>query len=434
MVLQSSEPRLERVSGPPSELLATWESQGWPSGPGLRLVEFQLESPWQGENEVTILTGVYLVSTAGIEGFLVTDRPISDIPLEDGGPHVAFSRLQSTLSAVACMPGQPLKLEPLSVPKPWGQEIWYTGIEERGVCRFVDGASSTPIPWLQAAAPRGWLGEGAPPVLLKILDPSPEPVIGDLYFELHDEKREVYVVTHVDRGAWPDGIGAIRYGFDRERVAAASDEDEFRREYLEAVRRYEAVRRDIDNAEHTPSPDLLEQEKMLRAEMDAYTALRPLGVGDVVRVPLLLPHSLQHGVRTVEFQTPVYERQILAFAQKVLTQDHWDTEEAVSRMTLLAPEDEPLETVLDQPGVTVERIVDFDDFEVFRARLSGKVSWTPDLGGSYALMMVIEGRGRVSGRVLSAEEAVLLPGGFASGIAPEGATKECVFLLALPRR
>src|SRR5690606_10110912 len=84
------------------------------------------------------------------------------------------------------------------------------------------------------------------PALLKILDPLPEEVFGDLYFELHQEKREVYVVTHVDAGAWPDGCGAIRFGFNQaERQKAPSDED-FRQQFLRAVADYEQVRRIID--------------------------------------------------------------------------------------------------------------------------------------------------------------------------------------------
>ena len=27
----------------------------------------------------------------------------------------------------------PIPLQPIAIPKPWGQEIWYTGIEQRGV-------------------------------------------------------------------------------------------------------------------------------------------------------------------------------------------------------------------------------------------------------------------------------------------------------------
>jgi hypothetical protein len=163
--------------------------------------------------------------------------------------------------------------------------------------------------------------------LLKILDPSSTPVLGDLYFELHEEKREVYVVTHIDREAWPDGVGYIRYGFAPERVGQFANEAEFRSAYLAAVQAYESVRRALDSLPEGAEPDreLLALEPVLREGMNSFTGLRALRVGDVVEVPLLVPHALLHGVRTVEFQTPTYERKILSFAQKVLTQDHWDT-------------------------------------------------------------------------------------------------------------
>jgi hypothetical protein len=366
---------------------------------------------------------------------LVTDQQLSVGGGEDAGS--LFAQAQVCSGAVVFRPNQPLPLEPLSIPKPWGQEIWFTGIEERGVCHFADGDSRTPIPWLQAVVPDATLGSpGTPPVLLKILDPSSEPVTGDLYFELHDEKREVYVVTHVDPQAWPDGVGAIRYGFNPARVDAAGGPAAFRAVYLAAVQDYERVRREIDSlpaGSETP-PGLAAEERRLRSEMDAYTALMPLQVGDVVRVPLLLPHSLQHGVRTVEFQTPVYERQILSFAQKVLTQDHWDTADAVQRMTLVAPPPEPLELLVDKPGVRVERIVDFEDFEVSRATLGDANAWTPPTAGSYALVMVISGALSLPGLTLEREQAALLPAGSALQLAPADEGAETVVLVASPRR
>ncbi|MDX2350038.1 MAG: hypothetical protein QNK32_06580, partial [Porticoccus sp.] len=255
--------------------------------------------------------------------------------------------------------GQPMILETVSIAKPWGQEIWYTGIEERGVSRVSDGVASVPLPWLLSVAPRRFAANCEQKInLLKILDPLPEAVYGDLYFELHEEKREVYVVTHIDRDAWPDGVGAIRFGFNPECRAEYLTDDAFKTAYQSSVQHYEVVRREVDSlldscrqsegvgldapvsAEVVKSwmsqlPETLrQQEANLREQMNRFSALLPLRVGDVVQVPLLTPHSLQHGVRTVEFQTPVYERMILSFAQKVLTQTHWDTEKAIAMMSL----------------------------------------------------------------------------------------------------
>ncbi|NJN51182.1 MAG: hypothetical protein HC809_04765, partial [Gammaproteobacteria bacterium] len=76
-----------------------------------------------------------------------------------------------------------------------------------------------------------------------MLDPHAEPVRGDLYFELHDTKREVYVVTHIDPTAWPGGRGGIAFGMNQVLRNACGDDVRFRRDYIDAVARYEAVRR-----------------------------------------------------------------------------------------------------------------------------------------------------------------------------------------------
>ena len=251
----------------------------------------------------------------------------------------------SRYGAIQIALNRPLLLAPVTVAKPWGREIWFTGIEARGQAGVYGEGGILPLPWLlEVAAPEVLGVESSALNLLKILDPLPEPVYGDLYFELHEEKREVYVVTAVDRRCWPNGVGAIRYGFDPAVRAHYPSDAAFRRAYLESVQAYEAVRDRIQAVEDSwrteegyglrdpvPAatsrrwraalpPDLRRLEAERRRIMEGFTLLRPLRVGDVVQVPLRLPHALQHGVRTVEFQTPVYERRILSFAQKVLTQ------------------------------------------------------------------------------------------------------------------
>ena len=111
----------------------------------------------------------------------------------------------------------PLELLPSCIPKPWGQEIWYTGVEQRGVCRFATGGDGcTPIPWLQAVLPEAAAGvvRATAAVVEDTGSGAAAVITGDLYFELHEQKREVYVVTQVDERAWPDGVGYIRFGFD----------------------------------------------------------------------------------------------------------------------------------------------------------------------------------------------------------------------------
>jgi hypothetical protein len=350
---------------------------------------------------------------------------------------------------------QPLPLQPIGIPKPWGQEIWYTGVEARGVARFGTDDRQIPIPHLLAVMP-SLLGQVplGPLILLKILDPLPEEIFGDLYFELHNEKREVYVVTHIDRQAWPNGVGRMRLGFNAEAIERAGSQDAFRRQFLEQVVAYREVRFEIDRLldasrqEHNlslnePLPveqlkgwlqeipqSLVDREKQLRQAMESYYGSLPLQAGDVVQVPLNVPHSLQHGVRTIEFQTPVYERRIVAFGQKVLTQSAWDTERAVEEMDVTTPRRPQLPVVTSRDGLMVERVVDFSDFQVERFTLSEASSYET-YGDTYRLMIVIQGQVIVGNHELAAEGAVLLPALANISIRPQS-EDSVVFLIATP--
>ena len=51
-------------------------------------------------------------------------------------------------------------------------------------------------------------------------------------------------------------------------------------------------------------PGLAAKEAAARSACLTFTDERALEVGDVIRVPTWVPHSLQQGVRVVEFQTP----------------------------------------------------------------------------------------------------------------------------------
>jgi hypothetical protein len=125
----------------------------------------------------------------------------------------------------------------------------------------------------------------------------------------------------------------------------------------------------------------------------------------VVVVPTWLPHSLQHGVRVIEFQTPTYERYIISFAQKVLTQDHWDTEAAVRRMRLDAPPPPTFAEVADG----VETIVSFDDFRVWRVTLPGGAELPLPTHPSYALCMGVRGQVGLDTLRLGPEQAAFVP-------------------------
>ncbi len=356
-----------------------------------------------------------------------------------------------------CLSGL-IKLATVCIPKPWGQEIWYTGIEQRGVSSVL-GANGNriPLPWLlQFAAP--WFAlksDNEAPVLLKILDPHPEPVYGDLYFELHEKKQEVYVVTSIDKQAWPDGVGAIRLGFDSVKVDQASSPQLFKQQFLTAVQEYEAIRRRIDTFIDTlrlrddialQQPVDIETQKKWDSEvpeqwkaherqkrqvMNEFSILVPLKVGDVVKVPCYVPHALQHGVRVVEFQTPVYERCIVSFAQKVLTQQHWDTDYAVNAMILHTPEQQAFIKESPAKGVLQEEIVAFDDFVVERISIEPQSQWVRPIKHTYQLVMVVEGDILCDGTLLSKEESGLLLAKKAVCI-ENMSSKKGTFLLARP--
>lgn len=315
--------------------------------------------------------------------------------------HDAFGhRVEARLGRHELYLDEPVRLAPASVEKPWGREIWHTGIEARGESRVLTPQGELPLSQYLALAPRRLCGL-APLLLLKVLDPSPRAVLGDLYFEVHRHKREVYVVTHVDREAWPAGRGGIRYGMNQALRGSYGDDDAFRRDYLAAVKAYEAVRRAIDAGEPMPA----EREAELRAAMERFTHLRELAVGDVVVVPPWLPHSLQHGVRVIEFQTPTYERYVISFAQQVLTQEHWDSETAVAGMRLDVPPDPQFEDI----GDGVERIVAFDHFRVWRAHLPPGGHLVPPGHPSYLVCIAVHGQVRLGSLVLEPEQAAFVP-------------------------
>ena len=422
---------ISRQTGDPVAQCLTWFAQADPRD--LLLVEFSLSQWWLDQSPELELLAIY--SKDGPSTFSCAVSAEVDLDPSD----LARQGLRDWAAAQGVLvfsPGQVLQLQPAHIPKPWGQEIWFTGVEERGVCHFSDGNCSAPIPWVQALLPEAAGGPaGEPLVLLKILDPAPREVTGDLYFELHQEKREVYVVTHVDADAWPDGVGGIRYGFDPARVAAAGSEANFRQQYLDAVKAYEAVRREIDGLSEGDFPDesLRGKELDLRQRMNGFTYMRELRVGDVVIVPLLMPHSLQHGVRTIEFQTPVYERQILSFAQKVLTQDHWDTAAAVQHMRLTPPERDSFQALSAPDGVIAERIVDFPDFEVRRLTMKPGKTLKLEAQDCYQLLMVVQGQLPLSGVELDAEQAAFLPAGQDYQLASADPSEGLVLLLARPR-
>lgn len=315
-----------------------------------------------------------------------------------------------------CNLSEPLLLESVHIPKPWGKEIWFTGIEERGQSAVQQDQKLLSLPWLLSLAPTRLLsGDHKELILLKVLAPLADEVHGDLYFEMHEEKQEVYIVTHIDSDAWPDNIGKIRLGFNAHKHAEFANDDKFKLAYLDAVKNYENIRRKIDALfdqkrvenhidlrspvdaalakiwEEDLSAELVQQEQYYRNEMDNFTALKSLKIGDVVKVPCFVPHALQHGVQVIEFQTPVYERKILSFAQKVLTQEHWDTQEALTKVQTNTPLQTDLTRLSETDDQLEEQVAVFNDFEVRRVTLKKGAEFTLKKNSRYTLMMIIAG-------------------------------------------
>ena len=84
----------------------------------------------------------------------------------------------------------PVMLAPVYIEKPWGREIWYTGIEKRGESSvMIDGKNSIPMSLFLSLAPKQ-LTNFKLSALLKVLDPKPVKSLGNLYLELHEEKEE----------------------------------------------------------------------------------------------------------------------------------------------------------------------------------------------------------------------------------------------------
>ena len=337
---------------------------------------------------------------------------------------------------------KPLALEPITITKPWGCELWYSAIEQRGVSYVGSKKAHLPIHHVLAMLARRWgvvfsckaINE-TDLLLLKVLAPYPDEEFGDLYFEMHQYKQEVYVVTHIDQQAWPEGSGAVRLGFAANKIATYEGPEQFRHAFEQAVDTYKEVRDEIDSLldkkrlEHDYSIDmplppevhrqwlselplaLQQKEKRLKQQMYSFTQLHPLKLGDVVEVPSYTPHALQHGVRVVEFQNQVYERQIIAYGQKVLTQNNWDTSNAVKHMKLELPSLFNSDVVEQGNHSKVERIVNMEHFEVYRISASAYTLMNLPISLNYQVAVAIHGDIDIDGLFCGPEEAMLLPPG-----------------------
>lgn len=220
----------------------------------------------------------------------------------------------------------PSALRPVTVAKPWGREVWYSGVEARGESGVCTTSGVEPL--------SHYLGERdrtKPVILLKALQATK----GNLYLEVHETKSEVYVVDRID------GTGRMLLG-PRPEVLARLGEPAFRAAVRQAAVQAETGAAAVDAVQSFMNP----------------VHLRP---GDAVTIPLRVPHSLLKGVHVIEFQTPVFERKILAASQPVVTQQGWDTDAAVATMDLAvqprveSPQGDGIQVVARAPDFTVTR-------------------------------------------------------------------------------
>ncbi|MFK7731653.1 MAG: hypothetical protein AB8B48_08540 [Pseudomonadales bacterium] len=368
--------------------------------------------------------------------------------------NVSLAALGRSMDTPVIDSRRPVPLMTVEIPKPWGQEIWYTGIETRGISSVKTLTTSCPLNWWLAAIPESLSGvlQHEAPILLKILAPHHEPVLGDLYFELHEIKREVYVISAIDETAWPGGTGAIRIGFSPQRRAEYQSDEDFKLAYAAAVASYRQVRCQVDDwllenglmaadpcklesvkesLEQVPA-DLQMAEKQRRLAMEEFTQLHSIGVGDVVVIPRNVPHSLQHGVRAVEFQTPVYERKIVSFAQRVLTQAHWDTDAAMQVTDMR--DYLPIQFDAEPCGQgSRQKIVDFDDFSVWRYTVPAQSKvLIDDVHSRYLLLMTLIGVVSFAKCLLQGEQAALLPAALLPGHVCNVSDENAIVLIAMP--
>ena len=224
----------------------------------------------------------------------------------------------------------PSALRPAIVAKPWGRELWYSGIEARGESGVCTAAGVVPLSRYLVER-----GRTKPVILLKAL----QATAGNLYLEVHEAKSEVYVVDRID------GTGRMLLG-PRPDVLDRMGDGDFRAALRRAAGEAEAGEATID-------------------AVHSFMNSVELCPGDAVTIPPRVPHSLQKGVHAIEFQTPVFERKILAASQPVVTQEGWDVDAAVAAMDLSAA------SVVSSPqecGVSV--IARTADFMVARHRIS----------------------------------------------------------------
>ena len=120
--------------GHPVDCYSAW-SQIKSGKDRLLLVDFELEAYWLEGSPNIPLTAIYFESDRACS-ISVTDKALVSSTLLPADQYIQWSIGHRM---VRYSPGSPIDLLPLAIPKPWGRALWYTGVEERGVCCFSQG-------------------------------------------------------------------------------------------------------------------------------------------------------------------------------------------------------------------------------------------------------------------------------------------------------
>ena len=383
-------------------------------------LKYPYQKYWSKEkSNQTFLTAIYLYSPAEISFIvdenLLEDESIASKQYKNIKELSHFLKNHLKIEWLSTLKG--FNLQPVYIPKPWGQEIWYTGIEERGVSFVKLGERKVLLPYILSIYPKALVnGDEKNIILLKVLDPLPDPHCGDLYFELHEKKKEVYVISEIAPNCYPKGKGKIKLGINPEKYQKYTDKEAFKQSMLKSIidykqtfdHVYEIIQNNYYQTTQLKEISPTTYAKMLKklplslqndlaekyAKVEEFCHFEEIEVGDVLTVNSLVPHSLLHGIKVVEFQTPYYERLIVSFNQKVITQKDWDSKKAISLMDC-SPQSKNLKftSLKSSENIIVEKIATFDDFFVKRIYLKKRhTHYQEIIKKNYFLIICLKGK------------------------------------------
>lgn len=330
--------------------------------------------------------------------------------------------------------GHPLSLFGSLLEKAWGHEHTFTMIDPRQVNEVSDDKGRTAkLPDVLDLFPESF-GISTDEeinnlILLKILKPGSTPVKSDLYLEVHWEKEEAYVVTKIDRNAWPDGVAQIVCGLNPDLLAIYREnfgegwEARYKADFRAASDRYRTDVYEAYTAKGETAPEDVERD--LRQAVYRFIGKKDVQEGDVLVFPKGTVHSLQHGIQVAEILTPHYERGIiLPTPQKVTSFDgDWSTDRAFDAMIMRSYESPAFNLVANPFGHVIDDLVSFQmgDYILHAHRVnleSGGIfrddtEYYPNLR-SYHMLLPISGRLMVSSkiadsRLIGQEHGLIIP-------------------------